>query len=78
MFAMEQLHPSTHRLRQAQLLGAVMNGPVQRASKRPFAAGELMGADPWQAARKVHEPRRLATFQQLKAQVSQLNTLIRP
>lgn len=73
MFKNEQLHPGADRLRHAQQLAAVSNGPLTRSDKQPWTASQFLPADPWAAA--LAQPPAKPTPLQLAAQVEALNRM---
>jgi hypothetical protein len=72
MFTAEELHPSADRLRHAQMLAALHNGPLTRRGKRLWAPSEFL-RDPWEQPKPKVRPSRA----QIAAQVAQANAIRR-
>lgn len=73
MFSAEELHPAADRIRHAQLLAALHNGPLTRRAKKLWGATEFLH-DRWEAPKD--KPRRL-TPAQVAAQVASFNAMRR-
>ncbi len=76
IFAHEELHPATQRVRQAQLLAATLNGPARRRDGRAWRSADLLTPDPWAKLAAQRTAPRQPTTQQLASQVAALNRLI--
>lgn len=73
MFSAEELHPSWARLRHAQLMAALHNGPLTRRGNKLWAAIEFL-RDVW----KRPDPKKPApTPEQIAAQVASINSMRR-
>lgn len=70
MFNAEDLHPAAARIRHAQLLAALHNGPLTRKGKKLWLVTEFL-RDPWSETLDA-APRRL-TAAQVKEQVATIN-----
>jgi hypothetical protein len=69
MFSAEELHPRSDRLRHAQLLAALHNGPLMRKGGKKFWSTTEFLDDPWsKPAGKVK-----LTAAQLAAQAASIN-----
>ena len=69
--AHEQLHPAADRLRHAQSMAALHNGPLSKQDKTLWAAAQFMPRDPWAPPPPEPEPMSAAD---LAAQVKRFNT----
>jgi hypothetical protein len=69
MFTAEELHPSAGRLRHAQVMAALHNGPLTRKGNKLWETQEFM-RDPWAAPKA--KPK--FTPAQIAAQVASLNS----
>lgn len=52
-YAHEQLHPAVQRLRHAQQLAMALQGPSTRRDRKPWAAADFLGPEPWAEAPTV-------------------------
>lgn len=74
LFALEGLSLAAERLRHAQLLAAVHNGPLTRQDKSLWRAADLLPPDPW--APQEESDTSPPTPAQLAAQVDHINRLL--
>ncbi|MBL0918043.1 MAG: hypothetical protein IBJ14_05030 [Hydrogenophaga sp.] len=74
MYQAEGLTPGAQRLRHAQLLAAMHNGPLGRRDKTLWKPGQFVSSDPWRRAAVVAAP----TAESIAAQVAAINARIDP
>lgn len=70
MFSAEELHPSAERMRHAQLVAALHNGPVPRVDKRRWKANDFL-SNPWETPAPA--AKRRLTASQIATQVASIN-----
>lgn len=68
----EQQQASAVQLQHAQLLAAIMNGPLTRPSGGLFRAAEFMVPDPWAPPAQA-APVRVQSAAEIAAQVAMIN-----
>lgn len=77
MFSKEQLHPAAARMRHAQLMASLQNGPLVRRDKTLWAASEFMASDLWHVAEEAGESAE-PTSEQIAAEVARINAGFEP
>jgi hypothetical protein len=74
-FTAEQLHPSVDRLRHAQAIAALHNGPLSKKDGTLWATAHFMPPDPWAPP---PAPPAAPSAAELAAQVAAINARLDP
>lgn len=72
MFSAEELHPAADRVRHAQVIAALQNGPLTRKYKKLWVAADFI-RDPWEPPK----PKARLTAAQIAQQVASVNAMRR-